>query len=160
MPGTFAAHDDLARSPVDIVDLHGDHFRWPQPETGEQQHHGVVALTSGRFGANRPEKDIHLLGYQMPWQPRPISLCNAWDAQGEIGRRLAGLEKISEEVPQMRGRGLVPEWRRPRSQVLQKSHDVGEVICDRSPISSPKRNSRKRSAKRQEWKIVLSLSPR
>jgi len=30
MPGTLAAHDDLACSPIYIVDLRGDHFRRPQ----------------------------------------------------------------------------------------------------------------------------------
>ena len=53
MPVALAAHDDLAGSPVDVVDLHGDHFRRPQSETGEQQHHGVVAPTCDGIGPNR-----------------------------------------------------------------------------------------------------------
>lgn len=125
MPATLAAHNDLARSPVDIVDLHGDHFRRPQSQAGEQQHHGVVASASGRFGADRPKKNIHLLGHQMPRQPCSVSLGDTRNSQGQVGDRFADLEEVPEEVPQVRGRRLVPEWRRPCRQVLQKSHDVG-----------------------------------
>ena len=61
----------------------------------------------------------------MPGQSGPVTLGDARDAQGEIGRRLAGLEEISEEVAQMRGEGLVSEGRLLCRQVLQESGDVG-----------------------------------
>jgi hypothetical protein len=35
MAVALAAHEDLACAPVDIVELQGDHFRWPQSKTGE-----------------------------------------------------------------------------------------------------------------------------
>jgi hypothetical protein len=88
----------------------------------------VVAPTSGGIGPNRLDENAHLLGRQMPWKSRPISLGHARNSQGKIRRCLAGLEEIPEEVPQMRRKSLIPEWRSPRRQVLQKADDISR--CD------------------------------
>jgi hypothetical protein len=35
MVSAFATHDDLAGSPVDIIDLQSNDFWWPQSKTGQ-----------------------------------------------------------------------------------------------------------------------------
>jgi hypothetical protein len=133
MSVALTAHDNLARSPVDIFALHGDHFRRSQSQASEQHHHGVIAPPSGTVGSNRSDERIDLLGRQMPRQSRTISLGHARNGQRKIRRCLAGLEGIPEEVPQMRRQGLITERWRPRRQVLQKADDIG--CCDPRQIS-------------------------
>jgi hypothetical protein len=60
----------------------------------------------------------------VPGEPRAISLSDARNDQGKIGRRLASLEKISEEVPQMRGGRFVTQRWPSLCQLLQEGRDV------------------------------------
>ena len=120
MPVALAADEDLAGSPVDIVDLHGDHFGRPQPEAGEQQHHGIVAPAPGRIGSHRPEEEY-----------RPARASDAGAVWPRIAARRSG-------CPEARLVAVLPAWKRYRKKflrcdegVLSRSGGVRVVRCCR-----------------------------
>lgn len=125
MPFAFAANNNLAGSPVDVIDLDRDDFRRSKPKTGDQEHHGVVSPARIGVGANGLDERVHLLGCQMPGQPCTVSLSHAWNAQGEVGCCFPGLEEVSEEVPQMGGERLVTQRRLSRRHRFKEGCDVG-----------------------------------
>lgn len=46
-PAPFAADEQCARLPIQILSRHRDDFAWSQAETSHQEHHGVIALAGG-----------------------------------------------------------------------------------------------------------------
>ena len=120
----LAAHDELTRPPVDVVELDGDHFWRTQAQACEQEEHRVIATTEARVGPDLREDHLDLLGRQMARQPGVIALGYARHAERQVGHRESALEQILEEAAQVGRRCLVPERRLAGGQPLEEGDGV------------------------------------
>lgn len=68
LPVTFAPDEDLASSPVDVVELQGCHLAAPHAESGEHRQHGEVAAADGGPAIARRQQLLHLSGPERPGQ--------------------------------------------------------------------------------------------
>ena len=119
-----AANKQLARAPVDIVELDRDHLGRTRTEARHEQEHGIIALPVLRIGTNRREYRLDLVGRQISREPRIPALRHLGHAQRKVRARRARLEEILEEGPQMGGGRLIAIGRFATEQMLKEADHI------------------------------------
>ena len=145
----LAADEDLARAPVDVVELDRDNLGSAKSEPCHEQQHRVVAPPDGVVGANRLDQPLDLFGLEIARQMVGAGAGgDARQAVGEIAPGLAAPEQELEQAAQMRRQPLVAAGLRSGFKLAQESNDI--VRRDRVQVAdfSPKRKATNRSRKR------------
>jgi hypothetical protein len=143
----LAADEDLARAPVDVVELDRDNLGSAKSEPRHEQQHRVVAPPDGVVGANRLDQPLDLFGLEIARQMVGAG-GDARQAVGEIAPGLAAPEQELEQAAQMRRQRLVARGFDPALSLHRKATISSGVIAFRSPSLSPKRKTTNRSRKR------------
>jgi len=143
----LAADEDLARAPVDVVELDRDNLGSAKSEPRHEQQHRVVAPPDGVVGANRLDQPLDLFGLEIARQMVGAG-GDTRQAVGEIAPGLAAPEQELEQAAQMRRQRLVAAGLRSGFKLAQESNDI--VRRDRVQVAdfSPKRKATNRSRKR------------
>jgi len=155
----FAADEDLARAPLDVVDLDHDNLGSAKSQPCHEEQHRVVAAPDGVLGSDSPRLAAGSLRVEIARQMVGAG-GGARQAVGEIALGFAAPEQELEQAEQMRRPCFVAAGLRSDFKLAQESDDIVRLIALRSPSMSSKRNAMNRSRKRVQRAIVDSASPR
>ena len=119
----LAPDEDLARAPVDVVELDRDNLGRAKSEPRHEQQHRVVAPPNGVVGANRLDQPLDLFGLEIARQMVGAG-GDARQAVGEIAPGLAAPEQELEQTAQMRRQRFVAAGLRSGFKLAQESDDI------------------------------------
>jgi hypothetical protein len=122
-----AAHEDLPRTPLDVVEFQRDDLAGPQPKTGEQQQNGVIAPAHRRLEITGLEHALDLLWAEIFRNARQSPVGQAGHRRGEVSVNGATLQQEPADRAQGRPHALrVPGTHRVR-MTDQKRRDRRHV---------------------------------
>src|SRR5574337_958315 len=96
----LAANRELARLPIEIIELKRGDFTRTHAESTEQQQHGVIATPDGGPPIARREHRIELVRLERLGQRGEPPLRRAWDGLHEIAGRLRRDEQEAQQRAQ------------------------------------------------------------
>ena len=81
---TFAAHDDLAALPVQVVQGHGQHFAAAQTESSQEQQDRVVTLAGRSAAIAAAKQSLDLFGRERLGQVRQSPVSHPKEGGGQV----------------------------------------------------------------------------
>jgi hypothetical protein len=131
---SLATDHDLARAPVEVIELECRYVSGSQTETNQEANDGGITKTHGRRLVKGPEQAIDLIRLERSWQPRQAPAGHRRYAVRKIARDVAADVKEAQERPQPRNLELAVSDAPPASLVPDEVRDVrrGELIPSRA----------------------------
>jgi len=107
---TLAPDQEFSRCPVDILQAQLDDLARPQPQSGQEQQHGVISLAGGTASVAAVYQPLDLRWLQKPREPTEGPTAHGGNSARKVGRQLPRLIEMPQEAPQSAGSQLNPLW--------------------------------------------------